>query len=206
MNRTTLTKLIFIPGLLVSLIIPAFASATIGVGIGSGKIVVQEAVLPGGIYNLPSVPVLNTGDEPSQYAMDIEYLQGQQQLQPPESWFSFDPATFSLDPSKVQTVKITLSVPVNAKPGDYFAYIETHPVVAEKVGVSRVGIAAAAKLYFTVAPANIFQGMYYRALAFLTQYAPWTYITLGLLGLAVLVTLFRRFFSFNLGISVRKKE
>ncbi len=204
MNRITFKKITIISAFLL-MCVPLAASATIGVGVGSGKIVVQEAVLPGGIYNLPSVPVLNTGTQSSQYSMDIEYLQGQQQLQPPKSWFSLDPTTFSLDPEHSQVVKITLSVPVNAKPGDYFAYIEAHPIEVGVSGVTRINIAAAAKLYFVVAPANIFQGIYYRALAFLTQYAPWTYIALSLLGLAVLITIFRRFFSFNLGVSVKKK-
>lgn len=206
MNRVAHWKLIVIPGLLLSLIVPAFAFATVGVGVGSGKIMVQEAMVPGGIYNLPPVPVLNTGNEPSQYGMDIEYLQGQQQLQPPGSWFSFSPGVFHLDPQHSQIVKITVSVPVNAKPGDYFAYIEAHPAKAGVSGVTRINIAAAVKLYFTVAPANIFQGVYYRILAFVTQYAPWTYLTFGLLALVILIALFRRFFSFNFGISVRKKE
>lgn len=206
MNKLISSKYFIGLVIILSLSVPAAAFATVGVGVGSGKITVQKALVPGGIYELPAVPVLNTGDESSGYEMDIEYLQDQSQLQPPQSWFSFDPGTFSLDPSKVQTVKITLTVPVNAKPGDYFAYVEAHPVKVAVSGVTRINIAAAAKLYFTVAPANIFEGVYYRVLSFFTQYAPWTYIVLALLGFAVLISLFRRFFSFNLGISVRKKE
>jgi len=103
-------------------------------------------------------------------------------------------------------VKVTLTIPIKARPGNYFAYIEAYPVKTAISGVTRINIAAATKLYFTVAPANIFEGIYYRVLSFITHYAPWTYIIFGLIGLFVLIYLFRRFFNFNLGISISKKE
>ncbi len=208
MNIPILFKKFFIPGIffLTAFILPTTAFATVGVGVGLGKITIQKDFVPGGIYTLPSVPVLNTGDQVSRYKVDIEYLQTQQQIKPPQSWFLFSPNTFSLTPQHVQAVKPILTIPVNAKPGNYFAYIEAYPIKAASTGVTRINIAAATKLYFTVAPANIFQGMYYRVLSFITQNAPWTYIVFVLLGLAVLVALFRKYFSFNLGVSVKKKE
>jgi hypothetical protein len=199
-------RLVLIVVAITAIIAPFSSHAAIGVGIGSGKIVLQEAVKPGGVYTLPSVPVLNTGDETSDYAMTIEYLQDQEEFMPSEDWFSFEPATFPLDPKHSQVVNITLSVPVKAKPGGYFAYIEVHPVQVATVGVSRVGIAAAAKLYFTVEPANIFVGVYYRILSLITRYSPWTYIAFALIGIAVLIRLIRKYFSFNIAISTKKKE
>lgn len=204
--KYALLRNIIIAGLFLAVIVPSVTYASVGVGVGTGKIQIQKTLVPGGIYELPTVPVLNTGTQLSNYGMDIEYLQGQQQLQPSKDWFSLSPSTFSISPQKVQSVKITLTIPIKARPGNYFAYIEAYPIKTAVTGVTRINIAAATKLYFTVAPANIFEGIYYRVLSFVTHYAPWTYIIFGLIGLFILIYLFRRFFNFNLGISISKKE
>ncbi len=47
--------------------------AQIGVGVGVGKIQVDEKLKPGMIYQLPSFTVLNTGGEPSDYEISIQY-------------------------------------------------------------------------------------------------------------------------------------
>ncbi len=184
--------------------VPQNAHATVGVGVGSGKIVLNEKLKPGGIYELPILPVLNTGDEPAEYGISIEYNEVQPQLKPNGEWFTFTPATFHLEPGKSQVVTVSLSVPLKTVPGDYFAYVEAHPIKSDVAGVSSIGIAAASKLYFTVAPANFFEGIYYRALALTTKYAPWTYIGLGLIALILLVMLFKKFFHFKLAIGVKK--
>jgi len=204
--RRLLLALIFIVPLVLPLSATATATATVWVGVGSGKITVQQTLMPGGIYNLPPVPVLNTGSQKSTYLMSIEYLQNQPEREPPKAWFAFSPKTFSLKSQGVKSINITLTIPVKTKPGNYFAYIQVHPVQINTSGQTRINIAAAAKLYFTVAPANIFQAIYYRSLSFITQYAPWTYIIFGLIALVILIKLFRRFFSFNIGLSVKKKD
>lgn len=140
--------------------------ARTGVGVGTGKIFVEEDLNPGTIYELPSLSVLNTGDVSSDYKVGIEYHQDQEQLPPPREWFKFDPPNFHLDPGGVQQVKIMLNVPVKAVPGDYFAYLEGSPIKSAVSGETSIGIAAAAKLYFTIAPANLIQGIYYRIITF----------------------------------------
>ncbi len=205
-KKYSILQKLIIPGIFLSLIIPTAVFATVGVGVGTGKINIQKELAQGGIYRLPSVPVLNTGNEPSKYGVDIEYLQNQIQLRPSQKWFSFSPKTFFLKPQHVQSVNITLTIPIKTRPGNYFAYIEAYPIKTAVSGVTRINIAAATKLYFTVAPSNIFQGIYYRVLTFVTTNAPWTYVVFALIGIAVLVAIFRRFFSFNLGISVRGKK
>jgi len=65
-----------------------------------------------------------------------------------------------------------------------------------------VGVAVASKLFFTVAPANIFQAISYRISSFFSTYAPWSWVGLGVLALIIMLVLVRRFFSFN--IAVRK--
>lgn len=189
--------------LLFVLFTPLVAFARIGVGVGTGKIVVEQKLKPGIIYQLPPLTVVNTGDEPSDYGVGISYFQNQKQLMPDEGWFIFSPKTFHLDPGKVQVVDIKLNLPVNAKPGDYFAYVEGHPAKKVKSGVTSIGVAAAAKLYFTVVPANLFQAIYYKVTSFWTLYQPWTNGAAILIGIVALILLMNRFL--HIEINLKKK-
>lgn len=176
--------------------------AKVGVGMGAGEIRVTESVKPGGIYSLPSLRVFNTGDETTTYAMNVAYHQDNPELRPEKSWFTFTPPTFTVEPGESQEVEITMLVPVKTDPGDYFAFLESGPVTTGEAGTS-VGVAVATKLYFTVIHANMWEAITYRISAFLTSYAPWSWIGVGIMTLAILGFLFVRFFSLN--ISLKKK-
>lgn len=178
------------------------ALAGVGVGVNLGKIEIDEPLKPGGIYNFPSIGVINTGDTAGEYELAITYHQDQPQLRPAQQWFSFNPAEFHLEPGQSQSAAVKLFLPVKTKPGDYFAYLEAHPVIKTGPGTT-IGVAAAAKTYFSVAPANIWQAIYYKTISFLTIYAPWTYVVLAMIAAAIIISIFRRFFSFQFGI--RKK-
>lgn len=178
------------------------ALAKVGVGMGAGEIRLTEPVKPGGIYELPSLRIFNTGDEVTTYGMDVAFHQDHPELRPAQSWFSFNPSTFTLAPNASQEVKVTMIVPVKAEPGDYFAFIESGPVASNAPGTS-VGVAVATKLFFTMVPANIWQAIGYRVSAFFDTYSPWSWVVLGIVVIVVLLILFRRFFSFN--IAMRKK-
>ncbi|MGC9605640.1 MAG: hypothetical protein ABSF56_02705 [Minisyncoccia bacterium] len=188
--------------LLSAFLTASYAEARIGVGMGSSEIRITDSVKPGGIYKLPTLRIFNTGDETTTYGMDVSYHEDYKQIRPAPGWFTFSPTTFTLDAGKSQDVSITMVVPVKAVPGDYFAFLEGGPVSSNKPGTT-VGVAVAAKLFFTVAPANIFQAALYRISSFFSAYSPWTWIVLGLVLCAVVVYLFRRFFS--LSFAVRKR-
>ncbi len=190
--------------LVLCLVLGSKASASIGVGVGAGKISVNESLKPGTIYQLPSFPVINTGDEPANYGISIEYNEVQSQMKPKNEWFTFSPATFHLLPGKSQVVEVSLAVPIKAIPGEYFAYLEAHPVKADVAGVTSIGVAAASKLYFAVSPANFIQGIYYRIASLITRYAPYTYIAFGLILFIILVMVFRKYFHFKIAINVKK--
>ena len=96
-----------------------------------------------------------------------------------------------------------LALPLKMAPGDYFSYLEAHPVIIAGPGTT-IGIAAATKTYFTVEPANIFQAVTYRISSFVVNNAPWTYVVLAIVLGAILIVLFQRFFSLQFGI--RRKE
>lgn len=174
-------------------------SAKIGVGMGAGEVRLTEPVKPGGIYTLPSLRVFNTGDEVTTYGFGVAYHQENPQLRPRKEWFTFNPETFTLEAGKSQEVSITMTVPVKAEPGDYFAFLESGPVASNKPGTS-VGVAVATKLFFTVVPANIFQAVIYRVSSFFNTNSPWSYIGLGVVLFILAVFLFRKFFSFNIGV------
>lgn len=185
------------------LLAPIIIFGRIGVGVGIGKIQIDEQLKAGGIYNLPALPVLNTGDEPGEYGASIEYFEGQETRadmgqRPATEWFRFEPQSFHLEPGKVQIVKVTLTLPIKIKPGNYFAYLEAHPIKKTEAGRTSIGVAAAAKLYFTVAPANIFQGIYYRFINLYSRYHPWDTIVLAIIFVAVLIVFFRRKFKIQI--------
>lgn len=177
--------------------------AKVGVGMGAGEIRVTEDIKPGGIYSLPSLRVFNTGDETATYGMNVAYHQDNPQIRPAKSWFTFEPPTFTLEAGQSQEVFITMTVPVNAEPGDYFSFLESGPIQTQTEGTS-VGVAVATKLFFTIVPANFYQAVVYRVTAFMHSYAPWTWVGFGVVLLGGLVFTLRRFFSFS--ISLKKKE
>lgn len=194
-------KINFIILLLVAVFfLPLGVFASVGVGVNLGKINIEEPLKPGGIYSFPVIGVINTGDQAGDYELAITYHQDQPEIRPEEAWFDFSPASFSLSPGESQNVAIKLSLPVKMKPGDYFAYIEAHPVVVSGPGTT-IGVAAATKTYFTVEPANLWQAVVHRVSSFFVLNAPWTYVVSGVVLGAIIIVLFRRFFSFNIGIS-----
>jgi len=197
-------NLVLILGLYLFLLLPMLALAKIGVGVGAGKITIDQPLKPGLIYTLPSLSVVNTGDEPGEYGVSIEYHEGQEQradmgLRPNKEWFKFEPESFYLEPGQSQPVQIKLSLPIKGvKPGKYFAYLEGHPVMKSEAGVTSIGVAAAAKLYFTVAPANIFQGIYYRFISLYSRYHPWDTIILALIFAALVLRFISKRFKFQI--------
>jgi len=198
-------KILLLTVLIASLFITLPALAKIGVGVGLGKIQIDEPLLPGGIYKLPTIPVLNTGDEPSNYEMDVTYQHEQPELRPKKEWFIFTPQTFALDGGGSQPVEVRLNLSVKTTPGDYFAYLEAHPITTGEGGVT-IGIAAATKIWFTVKPANTFQAIIHKITSFAKNTAPTSYIVLGVIVFIILILIFRKFFSFNLNIKKKGHE
>lgn len=191
---------VFLAAILI--LLPITARAGIGVGVGLGKIRVEQPLKPGMIYKVAELPVLNTGGEESLYELDITFHRDQAELRPPREWFVFVPQRFSLEPGGVQSVEIKISLPLkDVKPGDYFGYLEARPIIDEVAGVTSIGIAAATKLWFTVAPANLLQAIYYRAsykIAVFWDFAtPWIWFVIVLAAGAIIVAVLKRFFNFQ---------
>lgn len=193
-------------GLILSAIfLPVQTEARKGVAINIGKIRVDEVLKPGIINILPSITVVNNGDERADYQVSVQYHSGQESdpekgLAPPKEWFVFKPESFSLEPGQHQIVEIYLNLPINAKPGRYFAYIDARPVMKSEGRGTVIGIAAAAQLWFEIGAANIFWGIYYRLMSLYSLYTFWINLAGAVIGTAIFVALFRRFFSLNIRI------
>jgi len=179
--------------------LPCFCSSGMGVGVGVGKMRVEEDLKPGVIYELPILPVLNTGDETGAYEVTAEYHRDQPEKMPPKDWFSFNPATFSLEPGGIQQVEISLTLPLKAEPGDYFVFLEAHPVTEKGPGTT-IAVAAAAQLWFSVVPANRIQAVIYRLSYFFKKYSKIVWGALIAIFVIAVILLCKRFFSFQVGV------
>lgn len=177
--------------------------AEVGVGVGVGKIVVDEKLSPGIIYTLPNLPVINTGTDQGDYEVTISFSENQSELRPELGWFKYNPQTFTLKPKEIKQVGIVIDLPLKVEPGKYFAYLEAHPVASMTGGGAKVGIAAAAKLYFEIVPANYFQGLYYKLVSFGKIYYPWPQRALTLVGVLIIMALFKKFFNIQIGVKKR---
>lgn len=128
------------------------AAATTGVSIDVSRINVTEELAPGAEYQLPTFGVRNPGTEPTSYAIVVSYVDGQEAHQPPAEWFSFSPASLTLDGGQSRPVTTSLTVPPDAEAGTYAALIG--PQIATEGSGAQVGAGAAARLTFTVSPCN----------------------------------------------------
>ena len=181
---------------------PSFALANIGVVVGTGKIVVDDKLVPGMIYKLPSLTVMNTGDEPSDYEAGISYLETQKELRPSREWFSYNPQKFYLEPGQAKSVEVTLSLPLKTEPGPYFAFLEGFPSKkADSGGGASIGVAAAAKLSFTVVPANIITAIFYKITSFFKVYSPWPQRVIIVIVALIVLNFLRK----NFNIEINKK-
>ena len=173
--------------------------AEVGLGIMPATIRVEEALMPGGRYRLPSLQVLNTGTEGSQYELGFARMAVQDELQPPNEFISFSPGSFYIEPGANQIVSLSLDIPIKAKPGDYLAYIKAHPV--SEVGGTSIGIAVATKLYFTVKPANVVAGVANAVGNFFSRTAPFSYVVVGVVVLGGAIFFLRQRIKFEVRLA-----
>jgi hypothetical protein len=205
MKRYLLLASLFILSVL-TLFTASPALARLGVGVGTGKIIVEEKLNPGVIYNLPIVSVLNTGDETAIYGFSVAYHQDQEELKPPLEWFRFSTTEFELAPGEVEPIEITLDLPLKAPPGKYFAYLEGFPKAKSESGETSISIAAATKLYFEVEPATLWEAALYKISSFWAAYRPWTDIVAGVVILLLVFNFLRERFDFNLQLKKKPSK
>ena len=173
----------------------AQAQSRVGVEVIPAIIRVEEPLIPGKGYSLPSIEVVNLGDVGGDYEVTLIRME-QVELQPSEEFLSLSPRSFHLEPQASQEVALNLSIPAGAELGDYLGYIEAHTVSQGEGTI--IGIAAATKLYFTVEPNP---GVFGSIANFFSSWAPFSYIVLGLMILGITLLLLHRYLGLELKVN-----
>src|SRR2546423_13412021 len=106
---------------------PIEAEASLGTGVGASPITLADPVRPGQNYQLPSLYVVNTGTEASDYGVHVARLSQGTQRDVPASWVHIGKPRFHLEPNQSTTVPLNLALPDNAPPGDYLTNLVAGP-------------------------------------------------------------------------------
>ena len=178
--------------------------AQTGVGVGLGKIHISEPLAPGGIYRLPDLPVVNTGEVAGTYTVRAVQAEGSALRSLGEGGFGFSPQTFNLEPGQSRLVKVSLTLPLTVPGGDYLFYLEASPVQNPEKGVA-IGPAAATKVYFTVKSGTVLGAIRNRIVTFILT-RPEIYLILSALFLLEALLIFRRNFVVSLRLKPRSRQ
>lgn len=177
------------------------AAATTGVSVDLGRIEITQQLAPGGAYNLPSLGVRNPGTERTSYVMIASPVEGAGGVLSGPAWFTFEPASLTLEPGEVGRVRIRLVLPVDAAPGDYTVLVGAQ-IAAQGEGAS-VGAAAAARTTFTIQPAGGLEALGTQVGQLFGDLLPWSAVVPAVLVLLVAGWFLRRRFTFRIGIERR---
>jgi hypothetical protein len=131
---------------------PATAHASIGVGVQAGPVRLGSMAHPGGSYALPPVYVVNTGTQAESIAVRVERLSRGGGRTVPPSWVHVTGPAVRLARHQAARIPLQLVVPDGARPGEYLSDIVVTGSAAVSVGSANLGVAAATKLQFSVAP------------------------------------------------------
>ncbi len=180
----------------------AAARPTRGVSVDLGRIAIRQHLLPGGSYRLPTLGVKNPGTVRTRYRAAVAAIEGQTRRMPPDGWFEFSPAAFTLEPNETRPVTIRLSIPAGADPGDYEALVGAR-IAADGRG-AQVGAMAASHVTFTVEASSTLQAWLRSIETFLGDHAPWSYLIPALLALSALFWWLRK--RFRLRVFVERRS
>src|SRR5262245_60586152 len=136
------------------LAIPATAQASVGVGIQAGPVRLGGAAHPGGSYALAPVYVVNTGTQEESLTVRIERLSPGRARPVPAGWISPGPGV-RLSHGESARIPLELVVPAAAKPGQYLTDVVVKGSAALTDGNANLGVAAATKLEFRIAPGTV---------------------------------------------------
>ena len=201
-----------------SLPVLAMLLAQLGAGVGLGKIELKEELTPGGVYALPKLPVINTGEIASGYEVQAIFtspspqgLASSEALErsrkgEAERWISFSPPRFYLEPHQSKQVDVKIILPFTAPKGDYLVLLEAHTTSKAEGGNVAIGPAAATRLSFSVGTApGVLGAVRQRVTTLWNVYLPWSLILVLALDFLVILYLLRFVLPFEISIR-RKKE
>lgn len=182
---------------LLTLTVP-IVHGTQGVSLDLGAIAVDQPLVAGSYYRLPTLGVSNPGDEPAAMRMRTTALAGSSGRPLPDGWIMFEPSTFSLAPRGHQVVRMELRVPVGAAPGTYSGLLVAAIEPPPGRGTAAVGAAAGSRLTFTVRPASSLDALLAPIRGILEVALPGLALILVLVALAVVAMALRRRYEFRI--------
>ncbi len=131
---------------------PAAAQASIGVGIQAGPVKLSAAAHPGGSYALPPVYVVNTGTQQESLSITVQRVSAGAGQAVPASWIRAPGTAVQLAHNQAARIPLQLVIPATARPGAYSSDVIVRGSAAVPDGSAHLGVAAATKLEFTIAP------------------------------------------------------
>jgi len=172
------------------------ALASIGAGVGIGEIKVMERLAPGGVYLLPTWPVVNTGDTKANFKLISEGVD--------PNWISFSENNLSLEVGESRMIKSYISLPLTAQAGTYNVYLENQVVPSGPVGI---GPAAATKLRFTVGDGKgVLGAATQRFYSLYTLNKRLILMLFLLLDLGIVYFIIKKYFKVSLSVRAKEKE
>ncbi|MEI6622732.1 MAG: hypothetical protein WCP28_12580 [Actinomycetes bacterium] len=171
-----------------ALIVPNIALAAPGAGIDKGTMPAPSPANPGATYDLQPITLFNTGDAAATYEMLVVPVSKSRTLAPSTSWFVFNPQKFDLAPGAHQLVRVTMKLPSNAAAGNYEALLGGRPM-RQASGVF-INVGAAARLKMQVAQSTFMAGLYYSSMSLIQATAPWSYVTMAAIVVAIALLVF----------------
>ena len=168
--------------LLLVLLSVAPAWASVGVGVGAVPLRLAAPARPGGHYRLPSLYVVNTGTQTSDYLVRVQPLGHPPGRAVPAAWVHLGRTRLRLRPRHHALIPVTLAVPTGAAAGAYRTDLIASTAMTRLGHGAALGAAAADRLSFTVDSPG--RGL---------TWPPWLgYLLLALAGAGVFVFAARR--------------
>jgi hypothetical protein len=134
-----------------SIFLPA-AQASVGVGVQATPVVLGSEAHAGGSYALPPVLVVDTGTQAEKVTVRVERLSKGTGHAVPPSWVRATGPAVQLTPHQSAQIPLELVVPGGAHPGQYLSDIVVTGSAVVTAGRANLGVAAATRLEFSVAP------------------------------------------------------
>ena len=158
--RRLLVVAVAAPAVSVAVLSLAMASeASVGVGVQAGPVLLASAAHPGGSYALPPVYVVNTGTQPEVVSVRIDRLSHGSGRAVPPSWVRAGPSV-RLTAHQAARISLQLVVPAGARTGAYLSDVVAAGSGTLSEGNANLGVAAATKLEFRVAPGPAGAGLW----------------------------------------------
>jgi hypothetical protein len=175
--------------------------------IAPSKVQVNDMLKQGQEVSLPPLSVGMPGNSPATIEINVLHVGAPPELMPSESWFRFEPQRFETQPGKNAIVQVHLTLPREAKPGDYKALLQAKavrdPAAPTQGGVGISG-AVASTVLFSVADVDFYP--WDPVVNFFRERAPFSYVGAALLAGSLAVALFQSRYGVDFDFRLRRKQ